>query len=152
MSAFKISNINDNKNSNTGNIQSISYQLNSLNIPYSMVENFLIMEKTPDYLFYYFTLLFVKENLHESYNITTKIISLDNDRTQVTLATNNSEFFNTIKKTLLTLENHFLSVINDFSCFENEVSFVQQLDKLNLFDKLKNNVMEEKSPIKKNKI
>lgn len=152
MSAFKISSINDNKNPNTDNIHSISYQLNSLNIPYGMVENFLIMERTPDYLFYYFTLLFVKENLHESYDITTKIISLDNDRTQITLATNNSEFFNTIKKTLLTLENHFLLVINDFSCFENEVSFVQQLDKLNLFDKLKNNVIEEKSPIKKNKI
>ena len=50
--ALNITNI-----SNNNDDFCLSWQLNSLLIYYGMQENFIVMEKTPDYLFHYISYL-----------------------------------------------------------------------------------------------
>lgn len=149
MSAFKISRISQIDEDNS---QSISFQLNSEIIPYGMQENFVIMEKIPDYLFHYITLMFFEENLQKTHELNKSAKSINNDITEITFDTNHPQFFEVMKKILYIVEEHFSIIVKDFHSFDSHDSFLQKINKLNLYDKLQNKLIENPQPNKKNKI
>lgn len=149
MSAFKITHISQMDEDNS---QSISFQLDSEKIPYAMQDNFVIMEKIPDYLFHYISLMFFDENLQKTYELNKSAKSINNDITETTFDTNHSQFFEIIKHILLIVEEHFPIIVKDFHAFDNHDSFLQKIDKLNLYNKLQSNLIEKNQPHKKNKI
>lgn len=129
----------------------LSWQLNSILIPYGMQENFIVMEKTPDYLFHYISLDFRQKNLHKNYSLDMSKKSITNDIDEITFSTNHPEFFNQMKNTMSILEKYFhmfVSVINNYNSSEE---FVHQINKLQLFETLQNN-LSTKEVVLKNKI
>lgn len=144
--ALNITNI-----SNNNDDFCLSWQLNSLLIYYGMQENFIVMEKTPDYLFHYISLDFRQKNLHKNYSLDMSKKSITNDIDEITFSTNHPEFFNEMKNTMFILEKYFhmfVSIINNYNSAED---FVHQIHKLQLFENLKI-TLPNKEVIIKNKI
>lgn len=130
----------------------LSWQLNSLLIPYGMQENFIVMEKTPDYLFHYISIDFRQKNLHKNYSLDMSKKSITNDIDEITFSTNHPEFFNKMKNTMSILEKYFhmfVSVINNYNSSEE---FVHQINKLQLFENLQNSLHLKEVTSSKNKI
>jgi hypothetical protein len=67
---------------------SLVWTINSLYVPYGMKENFIVMGKTPDYLFHYISLSFREQNLHKNYSLDMSKKSITNDIDEVTFSTN----------------------------------------------------------------
>lgn len=149
MPAFQVDKILQNTQEN---IYAISYHLDSYYIPYGMDENFVIMEKTPDYLFAYFNKLFSEHNFHEEYTLTHSHKSLDNDKTEVFLTTNNLDFFKVLTEVVTNLEQHFSILLKDFSAFDNTTTFVEKIEKFNLHNKLQNKLEEKDTKVIRHKI
>lgn len=147
MSALKITNRSALEDS-----YSISFQLDSSYIPYGMQENFIIMEKTPDYLFHYISLFFYEQKLQNSYELNLSQKSLGSDITEITIDTNHRDFFNIVDNILTTTEIHFSIVCDNFNDFNSVDTFSNKLNKLKLFDKLSNDFTQTDKKIKKNKI
>lgn len=134
------------------NSQTITFELNSSDIPYAMQDNFVLMEKIPDYLFHYLTVLFYKENLQKIYVLDLSKKSLTTEIDQITIECNHPSFFQLIDNILTTVEKHFPLVIKDLNSFNNPDAFLQQLKKLQLFDKLNEDFFETKKSVQKHKI
>lgn len=149
MSAFKITHIS---NIDQNNSQSISFQLDSEKIPYGMQENFVIMEKIPDYLFHYISLMFINKHLQKTYELNKSSKSITIDITETTFDTNHTQFFDNMKKLLYIIEEHFPIIVQDLHSFDNPDSFLQKIDKLGLYNKLQINLSEKNQPIRKIKI
>lgn len=149
MPAFNIANVIQNEENNT---YSLIYQLDSSYIPYGMQENFIIMEKTPVYLFSYFNQLFSEQFFNKTHTFTFKQKSLDNDKTEVTLTTNNVDFFKQLKEVVNNLEQHFNILLKDFVAFENTITFVEKIEKFNLHNKLQNKLEEKNTSSIRKKI
>lgn len=149
MSAFKITHISSIDENHS---QSISFQLNSSEIPYEMQKNFIVMEKIPDYLFHYITLMFFDNKFQKTYELNKSSKSINNNITETTFDTNQPDFFKLIKKILYTFEEHFSMIVIDFQSFDNYDNFLQKINKFHLYDTLQNKLIETKQPEKKNKI
>lgn len=146
MNALEITNIK------TDEDFSLFWTINSLYVPYGMQENFIVMEKTPDYLFHYISLSFREKNLHKNYSLDMSKKSITNDIDEITFSTNHPEFFNQMKNTMSILEKYFhifVSVINNYNSSEE---FVHQINKLQLFENLQNNLQLKEFTSSKNKI
>jgi len=145
MNALQITNINTDDDFN------LVWTINSLYVPYGMQENFIVMEKTPDYLFHYISLCFREKNLHKNYSLDMSKKSITNDIDEVTFSTNHKEFFEEIKNVMSILEKHFdmfVTVINNYNSPEE---FSNQFNRLNLFEILNKN-LSSKPSTSKNKI
>ncbi len=137
--------------SNDNDDFSLVWTINSLYVPYGMQENFIVMEKTPDYLFHYISLSFREKNLHKNYSLDMSKKSITNDIDEITFSTNNPEFFEEIKNVMSIIEKHFdmfVTVINNYNSSEE---FVHQINKLQLFENLQNH-LQLKVVTSKNKI
>lgn len=145
MNALNITNIK------TDDDFSLVWTINSLYVPYGMQENFIVMEKTPDYLFHYISLSFREQNLHKNYSLDMSKKSITNDIDEVTFSTDHKEFFEEIKNVMFIIEKHFdmfVTVINNYNSPEE---FSNQVNKLNLFENLNKN-LSVKPSTSKNKI
>lgn len=145
MNALEITKIN------TDDDFSLVWTINSLYVPYGMRENFIVMEKTPDYLFHYISLSFREQNLQKNYSLDMSKKSITNDIDEVTFSTDNKKFFEEIKNVMSIIEKHFdifVTVINNYNSSEE---FVYQINKLQLFENLNEN-LSVKPSTPKNKI
>ncbi len=149
MPAFNIANLVENEENNT---YSVIYHLDSSYIPYGMQENFIIMEKTPDYLFAYFKKIFLEQELEEKYTLQYSHSSLDNDKTEVRLTTNHLNFFKLLTQVSTNLEEHFTILLKDFSAFDNMPTFVEKVEKFNLYNKLNNKMIDKNTSSIRKKI
>lgn len=149
MSAFKITKITTPDSENS---QYISFTLDSDLIPYGMQHNFQIMEKLPDYLFHYITTFFYEQKL-QKFELNSSTKSLDNTITQTTFDTNHPDFFKLMTSLIQVVEQHFDVIIHDLESFNSPELFLQKIIKLNLYEKLNNQLLESNiSNPKKNKI
>lgn len=149
MSAFYTSKVVQKPETNT---YSVIYELDSSYIPYGMQENFFIMEKTPDYLFAYFKMLFADQNLDQQHTLNFTQKSLDSDKTQIEIKTNNIDFLKQLTHIVSNLEEHFNILLNDYSAFDNIDNFVEKLEKFNLYNKLNHKLEEKKISSARKKI